>query len=68
MKHDHDHEHEHGHHHYSAKKQAEKALSQTEEQLEEKTLHAHRKAMPHGEGTPPLTGSMWGTVGMITTA
>ena len=46
--------HHHGHdHHGSPSKKAEAQAGQTEERLEEKTLHAHRKAMPHGEGTPP---------------
>ncbi|GAA4429705.1 hypothetical protein GCM10023188_15460 [Pontibacter saemangeumensis] len=62
------HEHEHGHHH--AKEQAEKETGKIEERLEEKTLHAHRKAMPHGDGTdPPHEEHVGhGATGTITTA
>lgn len=44
----------HHHHSHSHKQQQKKAQEQgddTKERLKEKTLHAHNKAMPHGEGT-----------------
>lgn len=45
---------EKGHaHHHNSHKQAEQKSGATKESLEEKTLHAHEKAMPHGEGTHP---------------
>ena len=50
VKHSHHHDH-HKHEHPS--KGAEKQANEVEERLEEKTLHAHEKAMPHGEDTPP---------------
>ncbi|MFD2069480.1 copper-translocating P-type ATPase [Pontibacter silvestris] len=52
MKNSHSHHQEHNHH-QPAKSQAKSKAGKVEEQLEEKTLHAHREAMPHGEGTPP---------------
>ncbi len=44
----HEHHHEHKSHqkHKHSDKQAEEQVNQVEERLEEKTLHAHRKAMP----------------------
>ena len=48
------HSHHHDHHkHEHPSKGAEKQANEVEERLEEKTLHAHEKAMPHGEGTHP---------------
>ncbi|WP_036774777.1 copper-translocating P-type ATPase [Pontibacter actiniarum] len=46
----HDHKHHQG---KSQRQQAKDQKNQVTERLEEKTLHAHHKAMPHGEGTPP---------------
>ncbi|WP_210240318.1 copper-translocating P-type ATPase [Pontibacter mangrovi] len=46
----HDHQHHQG---KSQRQQAKDQKNQVTERLEEKTLHAHHKAMPHGEGTPP---------------
>ncbi|WP_017732255.1 copper-translocating P-type ATPase [Nafulsella turpanensis] len=46
--------HQNDHHqHESSSKEAESQKNQVEERLEEKTLHAHQKAMPHGEGSHP---------------
>ena len=44
------------HHHHSHKpthKEAKEHAETTKERLEERTLHAHEKAMPHGEGISP---------------
>ena len=45
--------HHHNHQHEHPPKEAEKQANEVEERLEEKTLHAHENAMPHGEGTHP---------------
>ena len=45
----HSHEHEHNQHPQNNRSK----IGRAEERLEEKTLHAHHKAMPHGEDTPP---------------
>ena len=50
-KHSHHHHDHHQHEHPS--KEPEKQKNEVEERLEEKTLHAHEKAMPHGAGTHP---------------
>ncbi|MFD1184817.1 copper-translocating P-type ATPase [Pontibacter rugosus] len=55
MKNNQSHHQEHSHH-QGAKSQAKSKAGKVEEQLEEKTLHAHSEAMPHGEGTPPPHG------------
>ena len=47
------HSHHHHHQHEHPSKEAEKQKNEVEERLEEKTLHAHEKAMPHGAGTHP---------------
>lgn len=47
------HSHHDHHQHERPSKEAEKQKNEVEELLKEKTLHAHEKAMPHGEGTPP---------------
>ncbi|WP_017733998.1 copper-translocating P-type ATPase [Nafulsella turpanensis] len=48
------HSHHHDHHqHKPSSKEAEKQANEVEERMEEKTLHAHEKAMPHGAGHPP---------------
>lgn len=43
----------HDHDHGNPSQKAEEQADRTKERLKEKTLHAHRKAMPHGEDTPP---------------
>ncbi|AKD04332.1 Cation-transporting P-type ATPase [Pontibacter korlensis] len=43
----------HGHNHKSPSRKIEDIAGKAAERLEEKTLHGHSHAMPHGEGTRP---------------